>query len=31
MGSCARATALAEFGLDAFLVRWDRLLAEVTR
>ena len=31
MGRCARAVALAEFGLDAFLLRWDRLLAEVTR
>lgn len=31
MGSCARRVALAEFGLDAFLLRWDRLLAEVTR
>ena len=31
MGKCARGVALAEFGLDAFLARWDRLLAEVTR
>ena len=31
MGRCARAVALAEFGLDAFVARWDRLLAEVTR
>jgi hypothetical protein len=31
MGSCARRVALAEFGLDAFLLRWDRLLAEATR
>jgi glycosyltransferase involved in cell wall biosynthesis len=31
MGRCARAVALAEFGLDAFLGRWDRLLAEATR
>jgi hypothetical protein len=31
MGKCARGVALAEFGLDAFLSRWDRLLAEVTR
>lgn len=29
MGKRAREVALADFGLDAFLYRWDRLLAEV--
>jgi hypothetical protein len=30
MGEHARATALRDFGLDAFLNRWERLLSEVT-
>jgi len=30
MGKRAREVALADFGLDAFLHRWDRLLTEVT-
>ncbi len=30
MGERARATALRDFGLDAFLNRWERLLSEVT-
>lgn len=30
MGEHARAAALRDFGLDAFLYRWERLLSEVT-
>lgn len=30
MGECARSVALRDFGLDAFLNRWERLLSEVT-
>jgi hypothetical protein len=31
MGKAARAAALARYGLDRFLVDWDRILVEVSR